>query len=126
MTKLTPDQIDRCIRDYFGFAKWVYERSADSPQHEDLFKHALIAIAFNEDSYAHWRRLATWALSELSPPNNLTPEEQRMRDIAQRIYDSEMRVAARFKINLYPPHSEDALQRALDQLTPFVKQETKQ
>jgi hypothetical protein len=112
--RLTNADIDTFITDHLALALWVEENSQESPLHEDLLKHGVIALAFNEDSDPHWRRLAAWALSETAVPPHI-------RDIANRIYESVFRVGTRFNIDLYPSDSEDALTRALDQLSPYLR-----
>ncbi len=107
------DPIDRFIEEHITLALWVEENSQDSPLHEDLVKHGLIALAFNEDSDPHWRRLAAFVLSETAVPSHIS-------DIATRIHESTIRVAARFNVNLYPKDSESSLARALEQLAPYL------
>jgi hypothetical protein len=106
---------------------WAVEDCADSPLYEDMVKRALIAITWNSpDCDPHWRRLATYTLTRLDPRNDLTSDERRIRAIAESVYVAEQRAARRLGIDLYPTDSEDAYERALVELTPFLRQETKQ
>jgi hypothetical protein len=65
--------------------------------------------------------LATYTLNNLDPRDDLTEEEERIRGIAKSIYRVEQAVARRHRINLYPKDSEDAYQRAVEALAPYLK-----
>ncbi len=109
--------------EFFDLARFVLAHSADTPQADDMEKHATIAIAFQSpDCDPAWRRLATYTLTALDPRADLTAEQERIRDIAQSIYDIEKVVSRRLGIHLYPKDSEDAYQRALETLAPFTHQ----
>lgn len=104
--------------EFMDLAKWAVTDAAGTPQEDDIGKHAVIALTFNDDCDAHWRRLATYTLSALDPRADLTPEERRIRTIAESIYRAEQIVARRLGRDLYPKDSEDAYARALAELQP--------
>lgn len=121
------DAAMRACNRFLDLARWVVEHSADSPQGDDLAKIALIAATFNSpDCDPAWRRLAVYALNNLDPRSpDLTPEEERIRAIAADVFRIEKLVAREHNINLYPSDSEDAYQRALEELAPYLnKKET--
>jgi hypothetical protein len=114
--------INAVAREFFDLAFAAVELAADTPLAKDIEKHALIAITFNSpDCDPAWRRLATYTLNSLDPRDDLTEEEEHIRGIAQSIYRTEQAVARKHRINLYPNDCEDAYQRALEYLAPYLK-----
>lgn len=112
------DAVDHVHAEFMDLAKWAVTDAAGTPQEDDIAKHAVIALTFDDDCDAHWRRLATYTLTVLDPRTDLTPDEQRIRAIAESIYRAEQIVARRLGRNLWPNDSEDALARALAELQP--------
>jgi hypothetical protein len=140
MTKLTITTaerdlgIDMYVRDHMHLVQWLYVRYEHAPLvWAEVEKHALIALAHNEDSLVHWRKLASFAFTELKTieaDRELTPLERRIRDIAEGCYDSSVKAAAAFGIDLFPEDTDRAaarrerdaaVERALNEMRPFLK-----
>jgi hypothetical protein len=114
--------VEHVASEFLDLARWVSEDSADSPLCEDLNKYTAIALAWLVgDCDAAWRRLATYTLTRLDPRDDLTPEQKRIRAIAESIYRTEKVVARRLGIDLYPKDSERAYERAVEELKTFLE-----
>ena len=131
---VTTADIHAFSTDHFDLARWLLNRYTYAPLVlETIAAHGVIALAFNEDSDVHWRKLASFTFTELKTieaERDLTPSEQRIRSTAERIYDSEVKVAALLGIDLFPEDTDraaargqrdEALERALVELAPYIK-----
>jgi hypothetical protein len=110
------DAVNHVHREFLDLCYWAGADAVGTPQEEDIANHAVIALAWTEDSDAHWRRLATYTLTALDSRGDLTPDEQRIRAIAESVYRAEQIVARRLGRDLYPKDSEDSLRRARAEL----------
>lgn len=88
---LTPAERDfgihAAIEDIFRVSRWMLARY---PKHATIPQRIVVALAFNDDSLAEWRKLASYTLFELKAIESeraLMPMETQLRTTAERLYD---------------------------------------